>query len=65
MHGMKVRKIDELLLESEYNRIVKEFNHHVEIHVRFRQVVKKTGKTETYNTDKLRALNQYLDRKND
>ena len=94
LHGMKVRKIDELLLESECNRIVKEFNlarkewgnvktilngmfgyavrkkylpenivDHVEIHVRFRQVVKKTGKTETYNTDELRELNQYLDRK--
>ena len=72
---MKVRKIDELLLESECNRIVKEFNlarkewgnvktilngmfvyavrkkylhenimDHVVIHVKFRQVVKKTGK---------------------
>mgnify|MGYP003295754788 CR=1 FL=1 len=92
LHSMKVRKIDELLLESECNRIVKEFNlarkewgnvktilngmfgyavrkkylhenimDHVEIHVRFRQVVKKTGKTETYNTDELRELNQYLD----
>lgn len=94
LHGMKVRKMNELLLETECNRIVKEFNlarkewgnvktilngmfgyavrkkylpenivDRVEIHVRFRQVVKKTGKTETYNTDELRELNQYLDRK--
>ena len=94
LHSMKVRKIDELLLESECNRIVKEFNlarkewgnvktilngmfgyavrkkylhenilDYVVIHVKFRQVVKKTGKTETYNTDELKELNQYLDRK--
>ena len=33
----------------------------VQIHVKFRQVVKKTGKTETYNTDELVQLNKYLD----
>lgn len=33
----------------------------VQIHVKFRQIVKKTGKTETYNTEELQLLNQYLD----
>lgn len=33
----------------------------VQIHVKFRQVVKKTGKTETYNTEELIQLNKYLD----
>ena len=33
----------------------------VKIHVKFRQVVKKSGKTETYNTDELKSLNKYLD----
>ena len=35
---------------------------HVEITVRFRQVLKKTGKTQTYNTEELADLNRYLDR---
>ena len=34
----------------------------VNISVRYRQVVKKTGKTQTYNTDELDALNSYLDK---
>lgn len=29
--------------------------------VKFKQVVRKTGKTETYNSDELKDLNQYLD----
>ncbi len=35
---------------------------HVKILVRFKQVVKKTGKTETYNTEELAHINDYLDR---
>ena len=31
------------------------------ISVKFRQVVKKTGKTETYNSEELADLNKYLD----
>ena len=31
------------------------------ISVKFRQVVKKTWKTETYNSDELADLNKYLD----
>lgn len=89
---MKIKKIDELFLEKECNRIVKEFNlsrkewvniktilkgmytyavrkkylddnlmEKVNISVRYRQIVKKTGKTETYNTEELKQLNQYLD----
>lgn len=34
----------------------------VKIHVKFRQVNKKSGKTETYNTEELEKLNRYLDR---
>lgn len=34
----------------------------VQILVKFKQVVRKTGKTETYNSDELNDLNQYLDR---
>lgn len=34
----------------------------VKILVRYRQVVKKTGKTETYNTEELENLNKYLDK---
>lgn len=34
----------------------------VQIYVKYRQVVKKTGKTETYNTEELEELNQYLDK---
>lgn len=33
----------------------------VRISVRYRQVIKKTGKTQTYNTDELENLNRYLD----
>lgn len=35
--------------------------NNVTISVKFRQVVKKTGKTETYNTEELAQLNNYLD----
>lgn len=93
LHNKKIKYIDELLLESECNRIVREFNlprkewcnaktilngmfnyavrkkyltenpmSKVEILVKFRQVVKKTGKTETYNTDELADINNFLDR---
>lgn len=34
----------------------------VKIYVKFRQVNKKSGKTETYNAEELETLNQYLDR---
>ncbi len=33
----------------------------VKIFVKFKQVVRKTGKTETYNSDELKELNLYLD----
>lgn len=33
----------------------------VKILVKYRQIVKKTGKTETYNTEELESLNKYLD----
>lgn len=93
LHTMKLEQINELLLEEECNRIVKDFNlprkewtniktiligmfeyayrkkyirenpmPNVKILVKFRQVVKKTGKTETYNTEELADLNAYLDR---
>lgn len=93
LHGMKAKRIDELILEKECNRIVKDFNlprkewcniktvlngmytyavrkkyiaenpmDKVQIYVKYRQVVKKTGKTETYNTEELKELNQYLDK---
>jgi integrase len=86
-------KIDELLLETECNRIIREYNlprkewtniktilngmfeyavrkkylvdnplDKVQILVKFKQVVKKTGRTETYNSDELKELNLYLDR---
>lgn len=92
LHDMKVKKIDELLLEKECNRIVKEFNlprkewcnakgilngmyeyavrkkyltenpmNKVQILVKYRQVVKKTGKTETYNSEELSAMNDFLE----
>lgn len=32
------------------------------ISVRYRQIVRKTGSTQTYNTDELEALNHYLDK---
>lgn len=93
LHKKKLSQIDELLLEQECNRIVKEFNlprkewcnvktilngmyeyairkkyitenlmNKVQIHIKFRQVVRKTGKTETFNTDELADLNSFLDR---
>ena len=93
LHAMKIKQINELFLESECNRIVKDFNlsrkewgntktilngmfqyavrkkylsenpmDKIQIHVKFKQIVRKTGKTETYNTDELENLNQYLDR---
>lgn len=91
-HNMPVKQIDELLLESECNRLVKEFNlsrkewcniktilngmykygirkkyftenlvDKIQIHVKFKQIVRKTGKTETFNTEELADLNQFLD----
>ena len=93
LHEMKIKKIDELILEQECNRIVKDFNlsrkewcniktilngmytyavrkkyltenpmDKVQIYVKYRQIVKKTGKTETFNTQELKDLNQYLDK---
>lgn len=92
LNNMNIKKIDELLLEKECNRIVKEFNlprkewcnvktilngmyeyavrkkylaenpmNKVQILVKFRQVVRKTGKTETYNSEELAELNKFLD----
>lgn len=92
LHNMPVRRIDTLLLESECNRLVKEYRmsrkewnnvktillgcfeyavrkkyitanpmDDVKILVKYRQVVKKTGKTETFNTEELKDLNNYLD----
>ena len=46
---------------SEEKYLPENIVDHVEIHVRFRQAVKQTGKTKTYNTDELRELNQYCD----
>ncbi|MBD5463605.1 MAG: tyrosine-type recombinase/integrase [Lachnospiraceae bacterium] len=93
LHDKKIKKIDELLLEQECNRIVKEFNltrkewcnaktilngmfeyavrkkyltenlmNKVQILVKFKQVVRKTGKTETYNSEELAEINKFLDR---
>lgn len=93
LHNYKVIKIDELLLETECNRIIRESNlprkewtnvktilkgmfdyavrkkylvdnpvDKVQILVKFKQVIKKTGKTETYNSDESKDLNLYLDR---
>ncbi len=93
LHNRKVVNIDELLLETECNRIIREFNlprkewsnirtiikgmyefsirkkyltknplDNIRILVKFKQVIKKTGKTETYNSDELKELNLYLDR---
>lgn len=93
LHEKKVKKIDELILEQECNRIVKDFNlsrkewcniktilngmytyavrkkyitenpmDQVQIYVKYRQIVKKTGRTETYNTEELKELNRYLDK---
>ncbi len=93
LHNMRVKKIDELILEQECNRIVKEYNlsrkewcniktilngmfsysirkrylidnpmDKVQIYVKYRQIVRKTGRTETYNTEELAELNRYLDK---
>lgn len=92
LQNKKIKVLDEILLETECNRIVKENNlprkewtniktilngmfryairkkyieenlaDKIVISVKFRQVVKKTGKTETYNSDELDDLNKYLD----
>lgn len=92
LDGMKVKRIDELLLEKECNRIVREFNlsrkewcnaktilngmytyairkkyltenplAHMEIRTRFRQVVRKTGKTQTFNTEEQQLLIEFLE----
>lgn len=92
LHNKKIQKIDELLLEQECNRIVKEFNltrkewcnaktilngmfdyamrkkyltenlmNKVQILVKFKQIVRKTGKTETYNSEELAEINRFLD----
>ena len=88
----KLRQLDVLTLETEFNRIVRDYNlarkewiniktipkgmfeyavrrgyldtnpmEKIQIHVKYRQVVKKTGKTQTYNTVEREALNSYLD----
>lgn len=93
LNNKKVKEIDELLLEQECNRIVREFNlprkewsnaktilngmysyavrkkyleinfmDKVQIFVKFKQVVRKTGKTETFNSDELKSLTEFLDR---
>lgn len=93
LDNMNIIKIDELLLEKECNRIVRDFNltrkewcnaktilngmyayairrkyikenplNNVQVLVKFKQVVKKTGKTETYNTEELASINAFLDR---
>lgn len=93
LNDMKITKIDELVLEKECNRIVREFNlprkewcnaktilngmyayamrkkylrenplEKVQIHVKFRQIVRKTGKTETYNTEEMEKLIAFVDR---
>lgn len=94
LHNMKLKQMDSLLLETECNRIVRDFNlarkewtnvktillgmfeyamrkkylnsnpmDDVRILVKYRQVVKKSGKTQTYNTEELAELNRYLDAK--
>lgn len=93
LHNMKLSVIDTLILESECNQIVKNFNlsrkewvnaktilngmfdyakrkkyitenplTDMKISVRYRQVAKKTGNTQTYNTEELQLLNDYLDK---
>ncbi len=92
LHNEKLSNIDELLLERESNRIIKEYQltrkewvnvktilngmygyavkkrylsenplERIEISVKYRQVVRKTGKTETFNTEELSDLNRYLE----
>ena len=43
--------------------IEENYTSKVVIQVRYKQVQRKTGKTETYDTDELSALNAYLDQK--
>ncbi|MCR5321725.1 MAG: site-specific integrase [Lachnospiraceae bacterium] len=93
LDNTKVPKISELLLETECNRIVKEFSlsnkewvnvktilngmyeyarrmkyipenpmQNIRITVKFRQIIKKTGRTQTYNTEELADLTRYLDK---
>lgn len=93
LHSVNIASIDELMLETECNRIVGEFNLtrkewgnaktilkgmfeyaerkkylqtnpflKVKIKKKFKQIVRKTGKAETYNTDELSDLNNFLDR---
>lgn len=93
LHRKKIAKIDEIFLETECNRLVKEYKmtkkewtnvktiligmftyavrkkyldenpmSKVKITVKYRQTVRKTGKTETYNTIELEELNKYLER---
>ena len=52
MYEYAVRK--KYLTENPMNK--------VQILVKFRQVVRKTGKTETYNSEELAELNTFLDR---
>ena len=94
LHNMELHRVNEIVLEKECNRIIREFNlsrkewtnaktilkgmftyavrqkylkenplDAVQILVKFKQVVKKTGKSETYNTEELEQINQYLDKK--
>ncbi len=91
LHDIELKKVNDLLLEQECNRIVKEFKlsreewtnlktillgmftytykkhylsenlmENVAITVKFCQIKKKTGQTETYNTEELKALIEYL-----
>ena len=90
--GKRLTELDELILESECNRIVKEFalshkewvnvktilngmfdyayrKHYISenpmprirIAVKYRQVVRKPGETQTFNREEHRALNRFLD----
>lgn len=92
MNDKRIRAIDELLLEKECNRIIKEFNltrkewcnvktiingmynyairkkyleenllNKIQISAKYRQVVRKTGKTETFNSEELQNINHFLD----
>ena len=94
LSGKKIRHLDSLSLEAEFNQLVRENNlsrkewiniktipkgmfeyairkgyldsnpmDSVKIFVKYRQVTKKSGSTQTYNSDELLHLNQYLDTK--
>lgn len=94
LYDENIFKITEILLETECNRIVKDFNlsnkewvnlktilngmfeyayrmkylsenpmPRIRIGVKFKQVVKKTGKTQTYNTEEQENIFRYLDEK--